>query len=71
MSKVLIALMAELMTYFTKAHQLITTYHFGGRLGRTNSEAVQLLQCFPYVLAPWLPLLRNSKLMPERLAIKL
>ena len=43
MSKVLTALMAELMTYFTETHQLLPVHHFGGRPGRTTSDAVHLL----------------------------
>ena len=43
MSKVLTALMAELMTYYTETHQLLPAHHFGGRPGRTTSDAVHLL----------------------------
>ena len=43
MSKVLTALMAELMTYYTETHQLLPDHHFGGRPGRTTSDAVHLL----------------------------
>ena len=41
--KVLTALMAELMTFYTEAHQLLPAHHFGGRPGRTTSDAVHLL----------------------------
>ena len=43
MSKVLTALMAELMTYYTETHQLLPAHHFGGRPGRTTSDAIHLL----------------------------
>jgi ribonuclease HI len=43
MCKVLTALMAELMTFYTETHQLLPVHHFGGRPGRTTSDAVHLL----------------------------
>jgi hypothetical protein len=43
LSKVLTALMAELMTYYTETHQLLPAHHFGGRPGRTTSDAIHLL----------------------------
>ena len=43
MSKVLTALMADLMTFYTETHQLLPTHHFGGRPGRTTTDAVHLL----------------------------
>jgi hypothetical protein len=43
LSKVLTALMVELMTYYTETHQLLPAHHFGGRPGRTTSDAVHLL----------------------------
>ena len=43
MSKVLTALMAELMTYYTETHQLLPAHHFGGRPGHTTADAVHLL----------------------------
>ena len=43
MSKVLTALMAELMTFYTETHQLLPAHHFGGRPGRTTTDAVHLL----------------------------
>ena len=36
-------LMAELMTFYTEAHQLLPMHHFGGRPGCTTSDAVHLL----------------------------
>ena len=41
--KVLTALMAELMTYYTETHQLLPALHFGGRPGRTTLDAIHLL----------------------------
>jgi hypothetical protein len=43
LSKVLMALMAELMTYYTETHQLLPVHHFRGRLGRTTLDTVHLL----------------------------
>ena len=43
MSKVLTALMAELMSFYTETHQLLPAHHFGGRPGRTTTDAVHLL----------------------------
>ena len=43
MSKVLTALMAELMTHYTETHQLHPAHHFGGRSGRTTADTVHLL----------------------------
>ena len=43
MSKVLTAIMAELMTFYTESHNLLPAHHFGGRPGRTTSDAVHLL----------------------------
>jgi ribonuclease HI len=43
MSKVLTALMAELMSYYTETYQLLPAHHFGGRPGRTTSDTVHLL----------------------------
>ena len=43
MSKVLTALMAELMTFYTEVYQLLPAHHFGGRPGRTTTDAVHLL----------------------------
>ena len=43
MSKVLTALMAELMTFYTETHQLLPAHHFGGRPGRTTADAVHML----------------------------
>ena len=43
MSKVLTALMANLMTFYTETHQLLPAHHFGGRPGRTTTDAIHLL----------------------------
>lgn len=43
MSKVLTAIMAELMTYYMEMHQLLPTHHFRGRPGHTTSDTVHLL----------------------------
>ena len=43
MSKVLTAIMADIMTYYTEAHHLLPAHHFGGRPGRTTTDAVHLL----------------------------
>ena len=43
MSKVLTAIMADIMTFYTETHQLLPAHHFGGRPGRTTSDAVHLL----------------------------
>ena len=43
MSKVLTALIAEVMTFYTETHHLLPTNHFGGRPGRTTTDAVHLL----------------------------
>ena len=43
MSKVLTALMADLMTFYTETYQLLPMHHFGGRPGRTTTDAVHLL----------------------------
>ena len=43
MSKVLTALMADLMTFYTETHQLLPAHHFGRRPGRTTTDAVHLL----------------------------
>jgi ribonuclease HI len=43
MCKVLTAIMAELMTFYTEKHQLLPPKHFGGRPGRTTTDAVHLL----------------------------
>ena len=43
MCKVLTAIIAELMTYYTETHQLLPPHHFGGRPGRTTTDAVHLL----------------------------
>ena len=43
MSKVLTALVADLMTFYTEMHQLLPAHHFGGRPRRTTTDAVHLL----------------------------
>ena len=43
MSKVLTAIMAELLTFYTETHKLLPALHFGGRPGRTTTDAVHLL----------------------------
>ena len=43
MSKVLTAIMAELMTSYRESHQVLPAHHFGGRAGRTAADAVHLL----------------------------
>jgi hypothetical protein len=44
MCKVLTAIMAELMMiFYTEKHQLLPPKHFGGRPGRTTTDAVHLL----------------------------
>ena len=43
MAKVLTALIADLMTFYTETHQLLPAHHFGGRPGRTTTDAVHLL----------------------------
>lgn len=41
--KVLMAIMANLMMFYTKKHQLLPAAHFRGRPGRTTMDAVHLL----------------------------
>ena len=43
MSKVLTAIMVDMMAFYTEAHQLLPAHHFGGRPGRTNMDAIHLL----------------------------
>ena len=43
MSKVLTAIVANLMTYYTEKHKLLPAHHFGRHPGRTTSDAVHLL----------------------------
>ena len=43
MSKVLTAIMVDTMAFYTEAHQLLPAHHFGGRPGRTTTDAVHLL----------------------------
>ena len=42
-SKVITAIMAELMTFFTETHQLLPAHHFRGRPGHTTSDTIHLL----------------------------
>jgi hypothetical protein len=43
MCKVLTAILAEVMTFYTEKFQLLPPNHFGGRPGRTTTDAVHLL----------------------------
>lgn len=43
MGKVLTAIVAELMVFYTKMHYLLPAHHFRGRPGRTTTDAVHLL----------------------------
>ena len=43
MWKVLTAIIAEHLTYVTETHQLLPENHFGGRPGRTTTDAMHLL----------------------------
>ena len=43
MCKVLTAIMADLMTFYTEMHNLLLAHHFGRRSGRTTTDAVHLL----------------------------
>jgi hypothetical protein len=43
MWKVLAAILADQLSYLTEKHQLIPANHFGGRPGRTTTDAVQLV----------------------------
>jgi hypothetical protein len=43
MCKVLMALMAKLMTYYTETHQLLPAHHFRGMPGRTTTDTMHLL----------------------------
>jgi hypothetical protein len=41
--KVLTAIIANQLTYFAEKHQLLPSHHFGGRPGRTTTDAMHLL----------------------------
>jgi hypothetical protein len=41
--KVLTAVVVDLMTFYTERHQLLPANHFGGRPGRTTTDAIHLL----------------------------
>jgi hypothetical protein len=41
--KVLTAIVADVMTFYTEKHELLPATHFGGRPGRTTTDAVHLL----------------------------
>jgi hypothetical protein len=41
--KVLTAIVADVMTFYTEKHELLPVTHFGGRPGRTTTDAVHLL----------------------------
>jgi hypothetical protein len=43
MWKVLTATVAEHLTYYTEKYQLLPDHHFGGRPGRTTTDALHLL----------------------------
>lgn len=43
MSKVLTAIAAELMNFYTEKHKLLPAHHFGGCPGRTTEDVVHLL----------------------------
>jgi ribonuclease HI len=43
MWKVLAAVVADQLSYLTEKYQLIPSHHFGGRPGRTTTDAVQLV----------------------------
>ena len=43
MSKVLTAIAANLMTFYTEKYKLLPAHHFGGHPGRTTADAVHLL----------------------------
>lgn len=43
MSKVLTAIAADLMNFYTEKHNLLPAHHFGGRPGRTTADVVHLL----------------------------
>jgi Reverse transcriptase (RNA-dependent DNA polymerase) len=41
--KVLTAVLAEMLMHYTEAHKLLPEHHFGGRKGRTTTDAMHLL----------------------------
>jgi hypothetical protein len=43
MAKVMMAIIADHISYLSEKHQLLLAYHFGGRPGRTTMDAVYLL----------------------------
>jgi ribonuclease HI len=43
LAKVLTAIVTDVMTYYTEKYQLLPANHFGGRPGRTTTDAVHLL----------------------------
>jgi hypothetical protein len=43
MGKLLTAIIAELLTYYTEKHTLLPAMHFGGRPGRTTTDALHVL----------------------------
>ena len=45
MAKVLTAIVADHVLYLTEKHQLLPAHHFGGRPGRTTTDAMHLLTC--------------------------
>src|SRR5579863_6174974 len=45
MTKVIAAIVADHLSYLTEKHQLLPAHHFGGRPGRTTTDAIHLLTC--------------------------
>ena len=45
MAKVLTAIVADHVSHLTEKHQLLPAHHFGGRPGRTTTDAMHLLTC--------------------------
>ena len=45
MAKVATAIVADHISHLTEKHQLLPAHHFGGRPGRTTTDAVHLLTC--------------------------
>jgi hypothetical protein len=43
MGKVLTAIVAELLVFYTESHGLLPAHHFGGRPGRTTTDVLHLL----------------------------
>ena len=43
MWKIMSTIMADQITFITEKHQLLPSHHFGGRPGRTTTDAMHLL----------------------------